>query len=38
MKESKAVKDKMNELPTQGCLSEADAQFDSYVTGEVPGY
>lgn len=42
MKKSKLEKDKdkdkMNEQPIQGCLSEADAQYDSYVTGEATGY
>lgn len=37
MKESQAKKNKMNELPIQGCLSEVDAQFNQYVTGEVTG-
>ncbi|VVC44356.1 Hypothetical protein CINCED_3A025219 [Cinara cedri] len=35
MKESQTGKNKMNELPIQGCLSEADAQFDQYVTDDV---
>lgn len=33
MKEGQIGKHKMNELPVQGCPTEADAQFDKFVSG-----
>lgn len=33
MKEVTTGKHKMNELPIQGCPTEADAQFDKVVSG-----
>lgn len=32
-KELQTSKHKMNELPIQGCPTEADAQFDKFVLG-----
>lgn len=33
MKEVQTEKQKMNDLPVQGCPTEADAQFDKFVSG-----
>lgn len=33
MKELQTSQHKMNELPIQGCPTEADAQFDKFILG-----
>jgi len=33
MKQVKTGKNKMNDLPIQGCSTEADAQYDKLISG-----